>query len=169
MSTSTNEWNRITTTEQIQQVCHIAEEIWREHYIPIIGESQVDYMLDKFQSPHAVSNQIQQQGYSYYFITYEDQSAGYLAFKLESDKMFLSKIYVMKQHRGKRLAGKAIAFLVEQCKQRGLRSIYLTVNKRNASSIAAYERLGFVKVQAVVADIGNGYVMDDDVMEKVVV
>ena len=48
-----------------------------------------------------------------------------------------------------------------------LRSAYLTVNRGNAKAIRAYERNGFKVVRTQVTDIGNGFVMDDYVMEKV--
>jgi RimJ/RimL family protein N-acetyltransferase len=44
--------------------------------------------------------------------------------------------------------------------------IYLTVNKRNTSSIEAYLRLGFSREGSQVADIGHGFVMDDYVMGR---
>jgi ribosomal protein S18 acetylase RimI-like enzyme len=42
----------------------------------------------------------------------------------------------------------------------------LTVNKRNTRAIAAYRRNGFTVLEAVVADIGGGFVMDDFLMSK---
>jgi hypothetical protein len=42
----------------------------------------------------------------------------------------------------------------------------LTVNKRNAKAMAAYQRNGFTLTESVVVDIGGGFVMDDYVMTK---
>ena len=44
--------------------------------------------------------------------------------------------------------------------------MYLTVNKGNDLGIRAYKGTGFQIVEAVVTDIGEGFVMDDYVMEK---
>ena len=41
---------RVTDQHEIAAVSALAEEIWRQHFIPIIGEAQVKYMLAKFQS-----------------------------------------------------------------------------------------------------------------------
>jgi hypothetical protein len=49
--------------------------------------------------------------------------------------------------------------------ERGATHLWLTVNKGNPS-VRAYERLGFKIVDAMVVDIGGGYVMDDYKMEK---
>ena len=44
--------------------------------------------------------------------------------------------------------------------------MYLTVNKQNKMAIRAYEKQGFITVDAVVTDIGEGFVLDDCIMEK---
>jgi len=38
------------TTKDINIVVEIAQEIWPEHYTPIIGLEQVEYMLNNFHS-----------------------------------------------------------------------------------------------------------------------
>ena len=42
----------------------------------------------------------------------------------------------------------------------------LNVNRNNTKAIRAYERAGWHVAEEIVADIGNGYVMDDYVMSK---
>ena len=34
----------------IKTIVKLADEIWNQHYLPIIGKEQVDYMLGKNQS-----------------------------------------------------------------------------------------------------------------------
>ena len=48
---------------QIETVVELAKEIWTEHYVPIIGIEQVEYMLAKSQSFDAISNQIANEGF----------------------------------------------------------------------------------------------------------
>lgn len=157
----------INTMDQIEEVCKLADEIWTEHYTPIIGKAQVEYMLDKFQSPSAVVQQLKE-GYRYYFIMSEGHTAGYAAIKPEETRLFLSKIYVCRAYRQQGLAGRAVQSIAELARKLNLDRIYLTVNKHNDQSIAAYERMGFAKVKEAIAEIGNGYVMDDYIMEMTV-
>jgi len=156
----------VTTREAIEIAARLAAEIWKEHYIGIISAEQIEYMLDKFQSAHAIADQIEHQGYEYYLMQADGINAGYLAIRPENSKMFLSKLYLLKEHRGRGYGSRAIRFLAELCKERKLNAIWLTVNRHNASSIAVYERNGFRTVRTQVADIGGGFVMDDYVMEK---
>jgi ribosomal protein S18 acetylase RimI-like enzyme len=57
-------------------------------------------------------------------------------------------------------------FIEQLARDRGLKLLWLTVNKGNPA-VNAYKRLGFRIVAAVVMDIGGGFVMDDFRMEKV--
>lgn len=148
--------------EVIEQLAHT---IWREHYIPIIGKAQVDYMLDKFQSTSAIQEQIDT-GFEYFWIEFESMPVGYMAYKLEKDSLFLSKIYVLASYRGRKIGAAAMHFVEEQAKRYGLKTITLTVNKNNHKAINAYLSLGFVNLGSVVAEIGNGFVMDDFKMAK---
>ncbi len=49
---------------------------------------------------------------------------------------------------------------------KGICLIVPTVNKNNSLAIRAYEKLGFENLGSIVADIGNGFVIDDYRMEK---
>lgn len=150
-------------------LAHIARNIWSEHYGKLIGMDQVNYMLDKYQSPKAIEEQIKE-GYDYFFLKYGNSDAGYMGIKPEYDnnKLFLSKIYIDKDFRRRGIAKNAVDYAIKYAKDRNLNSIYLTVNKGNTGSIDAYKAFGFETVDSVVTPIGNGYVMDDFIMEKLV-
>ncbi|MBK6393862.1 MAG: GNAT family N-acetyltransferase [Betaproteobacteria bacterium] len=65
--------------------------------------------------------------------------------------------------------GRALIAHVEAAARRdGAGTLILNVNKRNAKAIAAYRACGFATREAVVADIGGGFVMDDYVMAKAI-
>lgn len=147
-------------------VAHLAKEIWYEHYVPIIGREQVDYMVPRFQSEPAVLEQIGK-GLQYFVIRRDGQACGYLAIEPQpaARRMFLSKLYVLKSARQHGLARQALAFIETRARAAGLDTVWLTVNKFNPA-VQAYERLGFVNVADVVTDIGGGYVMDDYRLEK---
>ena len=155
----------VTTPEQIETVAGLAGKIWREHYAAILESGQIDYMLEQFQSAAAVADQLRE-GYRYYLFCIGGAAVGYLSIKPEEKRLFLSKLYVARDYRRRGVAGQALARLEDLCRREGYDSIYLTVNKHNVSSIAAYNHMGFVKVLEQTVDIGQGYVMDDFVMER---
>lgn len=150
---------------QIATVAQLAGEIWPEHYLSIIGQAQVDYMLARFQSSAAIAEQIQS-GCEYFLLIRGQQNLGYAAVSVERDSasLFVSKLYLLRAVRGQGLGRAAMNALARLAVARGLNRLWLTVNKHNPARLA-YLRMGFVTVADVVADIGGGYVMDDFKME----
>lgn len=146
---------------------NMANTIWHEHYTPIIGAEQVKYMLDKFQSVQTMRDQINK-GYQYFLIYSNENALGYLSFEKRKNVLFLSKIYLVKSERGKGIGRKAMEFVISVAKGLNCAKVSLTVNRFNKNSIRAYENVGFEKKGALVQDIGNGFFMDDYLMEKTI-
>ncbi|MGA7723137.1 MAG: GNAT family N-acetyltransferase [Ignavibacteriaceae bacterium] len=157
----------VLTEDQADIVETLAIEIWNEHYIPIIGKQQVDYMLAKFQSKEAMKEQIKK-GYSYFLVEEEGRNIGYIGIELKIDELFLSKLYIKSSERGMGYGKKALKFLEELARGKNINKISLTVNKNNVKSIAAYERMGFKNLGSIVMDIGGGFIMDDYKMERII-
>lgn len=155
----------VSDEDQIETIERLAVEIWSQHFIPIIGKAQVDYMLEKFQSKAAISEQIEN-GYLYFLFGDRNQNIGYMAVLPQAERLFLSKLYIVSSERGKGYGRKAIAFLEKLAIENGACRISLTVNRHNSDTIKAYESLGFQNVGTVVQDIGGGFVMDDYQMEQ---
>ena len=153
------------STQDFQNIATLADIIWREHYIPMIGLPQVNYMLGKFQSVNAIAYQVAN-GFEYYLLQYENVSVGYISIKKETGVLFLSKFYVLSEYRGKNIGREALIFIEEKAKIYNLEKIRLTVNVNNLKSIKVYETFGFNNVGSVVIDIGKGFVMDDFEMVK---
>ena len=157
----------VSTDNHIEIVESLAREIWTEYYVPIIGSEQVHYMLDRFQSRRAISEQLRT-GVLYFLMREDNEFIGYIAVQPRGVELFLSKIYVKASRRAGGFGKKAVQFAETLAEERGLRKIVLTVNKNNVNAIKAYEKIGFVNVGSLVQDICNGFVMDDYKMEKTV-
>lgn len=157
----------VQTEEQIALVAQIAEPIWYATYEPIIGADAVAYMIDKFQSVHAIHRQLREEGYVYFLIHADGKPVGFTGLVPHKEgKMFLSKLYVQPEHRGQGIPKAAFGFIAELCRKAGLHQVYLTVNKQNTHAIEVYKHHGFYQIDAVVSDIGCGYVMDDYILQK---
>ena len=143
----------------VEALSRMATDILREHYDPIVGKAQNDYMLDRFQSIPAIREQLEH-GYRYFFALDKGRRVGFLAFYPREDHIYLSKLYLLKDARGRGFARPMVALAADAARQEGLRAIELNVNKQNPS-VAIYERLGFVQIRSEKNDIGSGYFMDD--------
>ena len=153
------------TNEDLQEIAALADVIWHEHFTPIIGKEQVEYMLSRFQSYPALQDQVLT-GYEYYRLLGNRKLCGYMAIRQDQDgRMFLSKLYIAKQYRGRPLAAFLFDFLKNLCRQRNCSAIWLTCNKHNDHSLNVYRHFGFQTIDAQKNDIGNGFFMDDYIME----
>jgi diamine N-acetyltransferase len=152
----------VRTAQAIDTVACLAGVIWREHYVPITGSAQVEYMLLHFQSASAIAGQILG-GMRYFLIKEADLPMGYLSvqYQPQTQELFLSKLYLLKEKRGLGYGRAALDFVRSLAEQAGARAITLTVNKRNTPALQAYLRYGFENAGPVVKDIGGGFFMDD--------
>jgi len=155
----------VTSQDDINQVVQLVQIIWTEHYTPIIGTEQVEYMLENFHSKDEISKQISQQNYHFYLIINNGNPVGYCGFQLQENDLFLSKLYILSSQRGKGFGKLATDFIIQSARDNHKDKVYLTVNKYNHGSINAYYKIGFNKVKALCVDIGGGYVMDDYQLE----
>ena len=158
----------VNSDSDIRAVVKLGRQIWTDHYVPIIGVGQVEYMLEKFQSFDAISAQIADQDFWYFLIQHQHRPVGYIGLQRQDDTLFLSKLYVMEIARGKGLAKKGVEFSRSFARDHDLSRLILTVNRNNSVAIAAYERMGFTRTGEQVTDIGEGYEMDDFVFELTV-
>ncbi|MDR1952500.1 MAG: GNAT family N-acetyltransferase [Elusimicrobiota bacterium] len=153
---------KVNSKELIETVVEIAGEIWRRHYSSIISIEQIEYMLEKFQSFDAVSNQIKNENYQYFLMRNDENSyEGFFAVSVKDKELFLSKIYIKERSRKKGYAKQSVEFIKNMAAKLNLSRIALTVNRANLNSIEAYKKMGFVVEERIDAYIGNGYEMND--------
>ena len=157
----------VENSSDISNTAKLAEEIWRQHFTPIIGADQVVYMLAELQSIPAINNQIKS-GWQYFLVKLNEEYVGYtgLVAEVDSRRLMLSKLYVKKSVQGQGIGRQILDYVENKCVAEGLNLLWLTVNRHNHGAIEFYKKRGFNIVDEVVKDIGEGFVMDDYVMEK---
>ena len=158
---------KLTETDEslINDLSDLASSIVREHYNPILGTEQNDYMIAKFQSPSSIKEQLSH-SISYYIVYTDDaEKAGFIAFYPRDNELYLSKFYLKKSQRGQGMARQMMEFLINEARKMGATSVTLNVNKHNDLAIAVYEKLSFHRIRSEKIDIGSGWYMDDYVYE----
>ena len=179
----TIEFKPVTTLEETERLAWLADEIWHEYWPARIGQAQTDYMIEHFQSLDAIRRQMAEEAYEYWLLAVDADDAdpdnpwrladgrAIVGFtgghdEPETDRFFISKIYLLACERGKHYATQVIEFYTALCRERGFRAMYLTVNKYNEMGVRAYTAKGFETIECVETDIGGGFIMDDFIMEK---
>jgi GNAT superfamily N-acetyltransferase len=156
------------TEADLAKIARLAGVIWPAHYPGIISSEQIEYMLAKMYSLDTLREEILQRGIRYELLLVGDEPAGFAAHgPTDQPKIFkLHKIYLLPECQGHGLGSLLLRHCESEVRQLGADRLMLTVNKRNAKAMAAYQRNGFTLTESVVVDIGGGFVMDDYVMTK---
>jgi diamine N-acetyltransferase len=139
----------------------LAQDIWNLHYIPIIGETQVNYMLHKMYSPTGLEKQ-RKEGQEFLFIYLKEDCIGFLGLS-HKDGGFIHKFYIHPRLQGNGYGKQVFNLIVAHLGQP--KTITLTVNRENYKSINFYFKLGFTILEVADFDIGKGYFMNDFVMQ----
>lgn len=151
--------------KNIHVIPQLAEKIWNVCYKDIISQEQIDYMLEMMYNQDKISEGIAT-GEKWEILKADNEPVGYIHYKIENDKVFLSKIYLLQDEKYKGLGQVMMNHVIEFALENKLNAIYLTVNKNNAKAIKFYEKNGFQIIKTETFDIGNGFVMDDFILEK---
>lgn len=143
----------------------MAYKIWPQTYGSILSQEQIDYMLNLLYSEKVLHEQMEQ--HIEFILVYDGvHPVGFASFGLTEPQIYkLHKIYVLPSQQGRGTGRFIIDQLVKAMKSKGATSLQLNVNRQNNAK-SFYEKLGFVVIKEEDIDIGNGYFMNDYVMEK---
>lgn len=151
----------------LPEIAQLARTIWHQHYPGIISVAQIDYMLGRMYALDVMQQEMAGEGVVYFRARTSGAMIGFAAVGplSEPGRFKLHKLYVhpdaQRQGWGRALLG---AVLEHVRRQPGW-VLELAVNKRNSAALAAYERYGFRRCAEVCVPIGEGYVMDDFILE----
>jgi ribosomal protein S18 acetylase RimI-like enzyme len=122
-------------------------------------------MLERSYSSDSLKKQMDN-GSQFIFIYENNEPVGFAAYFEKSPFIFkLDKIYILPTQQGKGTGKLLVDHIVREVKQEGASALQLQVNRYNLAK-KFYERLGFVVIDTKDFDIGNGFFMNDYVMEK---
>ena len=157
-----------STEEHLPAIIELAGVIWRACYPDIITSEQIEYMLAKMYALDAMRAEIQSQGIHYDRLLVGDEPVGFASYgpTEQAGVIKLHKLYLHPDWHGRGLGARLLQHAERETRRLGGRRLILSVNKRNAKAIAAYQRNGFEIVESVVTDIGGGFVMDDFIMAR---
>ncbi|MBK8139845.1 MAG: GNAT family N-acetyltransferase [Chitinophagaceae bacterium] len=156
---------RNASIKDIPLIQELTYQVWPQTYAPILSNEQIEYMLEMMYSDTSLRQQMGDG--ARFLIAYEDKvPVGFAAFQEIKPTLFkLHKIYVLGTRQGKGTGRFMINHIIEEIRKQGASTLQLQVNRHNKAK-DFYELLGFTIIEEADFDIGNGYFMNDYVMEK---
>ena len=134
--------------------------LWLETYGEILPTAQIELLLDKYFSKDGLAH-YRALGYEYYKLTENGETVGVLVFVERTTDVYMDKLYLRANARGKGYPAQAFDFML----QRG-KPITLNVNQKNTRAMRCYEKNGFTFLSQEEIPLGNGMVNRDFVLQK---
>jgi RsiW-degrading membrane proteinase PrsW (M82 family)/ribosomal protein S18 acetylase RimI-like enzyme len=143
----------------------MAYKIWPVTYGGILTKDQLGYMLDLLYSEKKLGEDMEK-GIQFAMLYDGVEPIGFASIGMTEPQVYkLHKLYVMPSYQGKGAGKFIINELINVIKRKGAATLLLNVNRNNPAK-SFYEKLGFTVIKEEDVDIGNGYFMNDYVMEK---
>lgn len=148
---------------EVRIIQNLAHRIWPDTFSEILSKAQVEYMLNWMYSPEKLISQMEE-GH-HFFILIDKAPIGFVGIEQQVDqRVKIHKLYLLPGEQGKGLGQMILDFVIDWAKERGAQSIYLNVNRYN-KAVDFYQHIGMNILHSEDIDIGNGYLMEDYVME----
>ena len=156
---------RKATSNDIALIRELTLQVWPQTYAAILSKEQIDYMLEMMYSETSLQKQLSD-GCQFIIVLDEKEPVGFASYQEIAPFIFkLHKIYVLASQQGKGTGRFLIEYIISTVKQQRASVLQLQVNRNNAA-LNFYKKLDFTIIKEADFDIGNGYLMQDYVMEK---
>ena len=156
---------RKATVLDIALIRALTFAIWPQTYSNIIPQEQIDYMLDMMYNPASLQKQIEEEGCTFIIVYDDTEPVAFASYNETEPQLWkLNKIYILQSQQGKGTGKFIINYIVDEIKAKHAKALQLQVNRQNNAK-HFYEKLGFKIIKTADFDIGNGYFMNDYIME----
>jgi ribosomal protein S18 acetylase RimI-like enzyme len=154
--------------KQLSIVQKMAYLTWPVTFSNILTPDQIKFMLNWMYDLKALEQQVIEKGHVFLLAKEDEEFLGFASYEVhckDQTKTKIHKIYILPGTQGKGVGKKLISHVKDIAYMEGDRFIFLNVNRFNENAISFYKHIGFYEAYREVIDIGNGFVMDDIVME----
>ena len=157
---------RKAKSSEIGIITELAELIWPQTYSAYISKDQLRFMLDKMYNKGELLAQLQS-GHTFLIASENGKDVGFAGFSIINSKEHiykLHKLYVLPEAHEKGLGKFLINEVIDKTRDAGGKTLQLNVNRYNKAK-DFYEKAGFKIKETVDIEIGNGFFMNDYIME----
>lgn len=152
--------------KDIPLIRDLTYKVWPQTYSAILTKEQIDYMLNLIYSEASLLEQMRKHNHEFIIVNDEKDPVGFASFNMIEPGVYkLHKIYILPSQQGKGTGKYVIDQVSKAILRKGGKALRLNVNRHNKAK-EFYEKLGFTVLREEDIDIGNGYFMNDYVMEK---
>ncbi|MBV7531295.1 GNAT family N-acetyltransferase [Chitinophaga sp. sic0106] len=158
---------RLANTNDIALIQSLADKVWPQTYQSILSPEQLTFMMKMMYSDEALTQQMTEKQHQFLIMTDDDQPVAYASYSTTDEPTVykLHKIYLDPACQGKGAGKFMINAIADMVKEKGAEILELDVNRFN-KALHFYEKVGFSIIKEKNTDIGNGYLMEDYVLQR---
>ena len=156
------------TKDHFPTIQSIAHRTWPATFGKILSRAQITYMLEMMYSLSSLTEHVEIKNHVFLLAKEGEEALGFASYELnclQQSKTKIHKIYILPTSQGLGIGKLMINRILEIAKSNGNEKLSLNVN-RNNKAVEVYKKWGFEIVKEEDIDIGNGFFMNDYVMEK---
>jgi RsiW-degrading membrane proteinase PrsW (M82 family)/ribosomal protein S18 acetylase RimI-like enzyme len=155
---------RKASDEDILLIKELSYQVWPYTHSSILTAEQINYMMHMMYSEAAIHQQLKD-NHHFQIIYNAGIPIGYASYSEVEDNVYkLHKFYILPFQQRRGTGRFVIEKIIKELKDEGATALQLNVNRNNTAK-EFYEKLGFEVIAEEDVDIGNGFFMNDYVME----
>ncbi|MDE7281051.1 MAG: GNAT family N-acetyltransferase, partial [Ruminiclostridium sp.] len=131
-------------------------------YQGVVEPSHTEMLIEKYFDYENIKA-FKKDGMLYENVLFDGERIGFIAYLINTDHLYLDKLYFLKEYRGKHLS----RHVFEHLSHIGGKPIRLNVNRGNLTAVNAYKANGFKILYEENVPQKDGSVNTDFVMERI--
>jgi len=157
---------KANTKNQYGIIEKLSYEIFHEVYDKYIPHEITDSFLAEYLVINAIENQVKHEHFTYYLLVFNSHKVGYIGLKMDDTTLLLSKLYILRSFRGKKIGKAALEYVNKIAKHNQVKKIDLLVKQHNQKTIEFYLKKGFKIIDSIEYSFPNGCFANDYKMSK---
>lgn len=151
--------------KDLDRIINLAEQTWFVTYAKILSIKQSNFMFSKMYNKDALIENYNS-GSEFYIIS-QNIDLGFMELVSKNNVLKISKIYVLQGNQKKGIGRGLINHAIKIAQSKTKSKVTLNVNRNNSAKLF-YLKNNFTITKEVDIEIGNGYLMEDYVMERLI-
>jgi GNAT superfamily N-acetyltransferase len=154
--------------EHLPIIKQIAYDTWPATFGEIISPQQIAYMLEWMYDVDALKKQIKESGHVFILAVENGEYFGYASYETNyknQPKTKIHKIYILPKSQGKGVGRMLMDTVADAARAQNNYTLTLNVNRQN-NAVDFYKRIGFEITGHENIDIGEGFLMEDYILDK---
>lgn len=158
---------RLATLKDIPLINEMASVVWPYTYSEMMSKEQLEYMFEMMYSFDSIEKQMTEKKHTYFILFKDNNPQAYISVHIPENKvLYIEKIYVLPNAQGKGYGNKMLKKAQEYAHSLSLDFLRLNLNRHNNNALNFYTHLGFKIISDRDLHIGQGFYMNDYIMEK---